>query len=83
MTDTEENPFGSEQLKGSNYLMYFGFSKCPDVCPTMLRYMLGVEKAMQKMAGEKDEKLKIVFASVDPARDTPQVLKEYLSTFNS
>ena len=63
-------------LNGKWTLVFFGFTYCPDYCPTTL----GVLNAVQERMGDKAEDLQIVFISIDPERDTPQVLKDYLSS---
>ncbi|MEG1453037.1 SCO family protein [Brevundimonas sp.] len=63
-------------LNGKWTLVFFGFTYCPDYCPTTL----GVLNAVQEGMGEDAKDLQIVFVSVDPARDTPQMLKDYLSS---
>ncbi|MEH6662427.1 MAG: SCO family protein [Parasphingorhabdus sp.] len=71
-----------EQFDGQYRIMYFGYSYCPDVCPVDLaNIMLGLKQA------EKDdpalaEKIQPIFISVDPGRDTPAVLKQYVSAFH-
>jgi protein SCO1/2 len=62
-------------LNGKYSVVFFGFTFCPDVCPTMLQ-TLG---AAQDRLGTKAKKLQIVFVSVDPERDTPAVLKTYMT----
>lgn len=63
-------------LDGKWTLVFFGFTYCPDYCPTTL----GVLKAVQDRMGDKADDLQIVFVSIDPERDTPQMLKDYLSS---
>ena len=63
-------------LKNKWTLVFFGFTYCPDYCPTTL----GVLNAVQERMGDKAEDLQIVFISIDPERDTPQMLKDYLSS---
>lgn len=63
-------------LEGKWSLVFFGFTYCPDYCPTTL----GVLNAVQERMGDKAKDLQIVFISVDPERDTPQMLKDYLSS---
>lgn len=79
LLDTHGNRVNSEALKGKYSLVFFGFTHCPAVCPTALL-------TMTKMLGMLDEaernKLTPVFISVDPARDTPQVMAEYLASFH-
>lgn len=65
-------------LKGSPFLVFFGFTHCPDVCPTKLFEISQVLNAVEKDMPE----LKALFVSVDPERDTPEALKLYLQSFN-
>lgn len=63
-------------LEGKWSLVFFGFTYCPDYCPTTL----GVLNAVQERMGDKARDMQIVFISIDPERDTPQMLKDYLSS---
>lgn len=63
-------------LEGKWSLVFFGFTYCPDYCPTTL----GVLNAVQERMGDKARDLQILFVSIDPERDTPQMLKDYLSS---
>ncbi|GAA0612810.1 SCO family protein [Brevundimonas kwangchunensis] len=63
-------------LDGKWSLVFFGFTYCPDYCPTTLTSL----EATRQQMGAKADGLQIVFISVDPERDTPQALKDYLST---
>lgn len=65
-------------FKGKVVLVFFGFTQCPDVCPTTL----GDLAAVKKKLGAKGDKLQVIFASVDPARDTPEILQAYLANFD-
>lgn len=65
-------------LKGKYSLFFFGFTFCPDACPTALNTFSLV---LGKLGADAD-KVQPVFVSIDPARDTPAVLKEYLSSFD-
>ncbi len=65
-------------FKGHPFLVFFGYTHCPDVCPTELFQM----SQMLKAAGP-DKPLKILFITVDPERDTAPVMKQYLSNFDS
>ncbi len=62
-------------LKGKWTAVFFGFTYCPDVCPTTLQ---GLGAAQQEL-GSKADKLQVVFISVDPERDTPEQIKTYLT----
>lgn len=79
LTDTNGRPFSSETLRGSPYALFFGFTNCPDVCPNTLGRLAKLRKAL----GQGDEAFKIVFISVDPKRDTPKVIGDYLQLFGT
>jgi protein SCO1/2 len=66
-------------FRGEIVLVYFGYSICPDVCPTTLAE---VHKALDLLGDEADE-VNFIMVSVDPERDTPEVLAEYLAHFDS
>jgi protein SCO1/2 len=78
LTDQNGKPFTEANLKGRPTLVFFGYTHCPDVCPTTLFEMSEVLRTMGKDAGRANA----VFVTVDPARDTPAVLKDYLSAFD-
>ncbi len=76
LVDHEGRPVDETMLEGKWSLVFFGFTYCPDYCPTTLQAL----DATKRRLGDKGEDLQIVFVSVDPERDTPQALKDYLST---
>lgn len=76
LTDTDGNTFTQDNLKGQPSLIYFGFSYCPDVCPTALQ-KLGV---IQSQLGKDSGDVQFVFVSVDSERDTPESLAPYISS---
>jgi len=80
LTDHLGNAFAKEQLKGKWSLLFFGFTHCPDVCPTTMVELKKVYTQLQEteMAGD----LQVVMVSVDPARDTPKKLAEYVPFFH-
>ncbi|PZU84620.1 MAG: copper-binding protein [Chelatococcus sp.] len=63
---------------GAPFAIFFGFTHCPDICPTKLFEMSEVLRA----AGPRGEKLRALFVTVDPERDTPEVMKNYLGSFD-
>lgn len=67
-----------KNLKGRPTIIFFGFTHCPDVCPTALFEMSEVLRAM----GPDAAKMNAFFVSVDPERDTPPIMKDYLSSFD-
>lgn len=78
-TDATGKPFSSGQLDGRPYAIFFGFTRCPDVCPTALARMAQLRKQLAR----DGDKFAIVFVSVDPARDTPAELANYLTLFDT
>ncbi len=65
-------------FKGKAVVLFFGFAQCPDVCPTTMAEIAAVKKSL----GKEGEKVTAVFVTVDPERDTPQVLKAYMESFD-
>ncbi len=65
-------------FKGKAVVLFFGFAQCPDVCPTTMAEIAAVKKSL----GKDGEKVTAVFVTVDPERDTPQVLKAYMESFD-
>jgi len=78
LTDQNGKAVTEKNLKGKPTLIFFGYTHCPDVCPTSLFEMSEVLRAMGKDA----DKVNAVFISVDPERDTPATMKDYLSSFD-
>jgi len=76
LVDHEGRPVDETMLQGQWSLVFFGFTYCPDFCPTTLQAL----DATKQRLGDKGKDLQIVFISVDPQRDTPQALKDYLSS---
>ena len=76
LVDQEGRPVDESLLQGKWSLVFFGFTYCPDFCPTTLAAL----EATKQRLGDKAKDLQIVFISVDPERDTPQALKDYLSS---
>ena len=73
--DTKGEPVTHANLAGKYYLIYFGFTYCPDICPSTLQAVAVAEEQL----GPRADELQTVFISVDPERDTPEQLKTYLS----
>ncbi len=78
LTDQTGAVVTNETLKGSPFLVFFGFTHCPDICPTTL---FELSEALNAM-GDNARKVTALFVTVDPARDTPDILGRYLSSFN-
>lgn len=67
-----------ESYKGKVVAMFFGYTHCPDVCPITMQQWSEVKAKL----GEKGDNLQVLFVSVDPERDTPELLKKYVPQFN-
>lgn len=78
LEDQNGKPVSDEDMKGRPFLVFFGFAHCPDVCPTTLFEMSEVIRQLGKDA----DRIGALFITVDPERDTPAVLKDYLSSFD-
>jgi len=65
-------------FKGKVVVVFFGFAQCPDVCPTTMTEMTQVKQAL----GADGDKLQVIFVTVDPERDTPEVMKAYMGAFD-
>lgn len=79
LTDTNQKPLTLENLKGHWSLLFFGFTNCPDLCPTTLATL---NQAYQKLEDAHAPLPQVLFISVDPDRDDPEQIREYLSNFN-
>jgi protein SCO1 len=77
LTDGDGRTVTDRDLRGHYLLVYFGYTYCPDVCPTTLTSLAG---ALDKL-GPRADLLQPVFITVDPARDTPKVMKDYTAAF--
>lgn len=78
LTDHTGAPITEAALRGQPSALFFGFTHCPDVCPTTLFEMEG----WMERLGEEGEDLRAFFVTVDPERDTPEVMKTYLGNFS-
>ena len=77
LTDADGNARTLADFKGKVTLVFFGYTQCPDVCPTTLAELAAVKREL----GADGERVQGVFVSVDPERDTPEILKAYMSSF--
>ncbi|TDC85249.1 SCO family protein [Actinomadura sp. 7K507] len=81
LTDDRGRSFDlAGQTAGRPMLMYFGYTHCPDVCPTT---MADIANAVKKLPDADQERLRVVFVTTDPERDTPKRLNEWLAAFDS
>ena len=78
MPDMNGQPRTLGDFKGKVTVVFFGYTQCPDVCPTTMAELAQVKKAL----GADGDKLQAVFVSIDPERDTPEILKSYMASFD-
>lgn len=78
--DQQGQPFGVEQMRGHWSILFFGFTSCPDVCPTTLALLAQVEKKLADLPAE--QRPHVVLVSVDAKRDTPERLGQYVKSFS-
>jgi len=78
LADHTGKPRTLADFQGKVVAIFFGFTQCPDVCPTTLAEMAKVVKDL----GAEGAKVQVLFVSVDPERDTPELLKQYVTTFH-
>jgi protein SCO1/2 len=78
LTDHNGKPARLADFRGKAVVLFFGYTQCPDVCPTTLA---GMREAMA-LLGDDAKRVQVLFVSVDPARDTPQLLAHYVPAFH-
>ncbi len=78
LEDQNGKPVTDADMKGKPFLVFFGFTHCPDICPTTLFEM----SQLMKQLGPDADRTAALFITVDPERDTPKVMKDYLSNFD-
>ena len=78
LSDQNGKPRTLQEFAGKVVVVFFGFTQCPDVCPTAMAELAEVKKLL----GPDGDKLQAVFITVDPERDTPDVLKAYMGNFD-
>jgi protein SCO1 len=78
LTDHTGKPRALADFRGRVVVMFFGFTRCPDVCPTTLAELAAAVKKL----GTDADKVQVLLVSVDPERDTPQILSQYVTAFD-
>lgn len=78
LTDHNGNTVTEQDYSGSYKLVFFGFTHCPDICPAGLKKMTTVIQAL----GEQGEAVQPLFITIDPGRDTPEVMKQYVEMYH-
>ena len=80
LTSTDGRPFSFRtDTKGAVTLLYFGYTNCPDVCPT---HLANIAAALKRLSASDQNSTRVVFVTTDPDRDTPERLREWLNNFD-
>lgn len=80
LIDQDGQPFDTRSLQGRWHILFFGFTACPDICPTTLSDM---RRLFGQLPSDTRERLQLVLITADPERDTPQQLKTYLDYYRA
>jgi len=80
LNDVNNDIITESSFEGPLTAIFFGFTNCPDVCPMTLN---NLDLAIKNLNREKKDKFKVFFVSIDPERDSPQVIKNYLNSFEN
>jgi protein SCO1/2 len=78
LTDHNGQPRTLVDFKGKAVVLFFGFTQCPDVCPTTMTELAEAKRLL----GADGERLQGLFVSIDPERDTPEIMKQYMASFD-
>ena len=78
LTRADGTDFRLSEARGEVVALFFGYTSCPDICPTT---MAELNQALEKL-GERSDQIQVLFVTVDPERDTPQRVQEYVNHFN-
>ncbi|MGB4060618.1 MAG: SCO family protein [Burkholderiaceae bacterium] len=79
LTDMHGKARTLDDFKGQVVMLYFGFVQCPDVCPTALTR---ASEVMRLLGPDRAAKVQVIFVTVDPERDTPELLRDYMAAFD-
>jgi|TARA_B110000914_G_scaffold124748_1_gene108891 protein SCO1/2 len=80
LKDVNNNPVTEKSFQGPLTAIFFGFTNCPDICPLTLA---NLDEIIGKLDDVEKEKFKIYFVSIDPERDKPEIIKNYLNSFKN
>ena len=82
LVDQHQQPFNQTSLQNKWSMVFFGYLSCPDVCPNTLHELNSFWRLLRDQTGGDPDNLQVVFVSVDPKRDSPQKLGDYITHFN-
>jgi protein SCO1 len=80
LKDINDDPITEKSFQGPLTAVFFGFTNCPDVCPLTLA---NIDQVMERLDENENKKLKVFFVSIDPERDSPEIIKNYLGSFKN
>ena len=80
LKDVNDSIITQTSFEGPLTAIFFGFTNCPDICPMTLN---NLDLVISKLSEKKKEKFKVFFVSIDPERDSPEIIKEYLNSFEN
>ena len=80
LKDVNNNPITEKSFQGPLTAIFFGFTNCPDICPMTLA---NIDEVIEKLDDAKKKKFKVYFVSIDPERDSPEIIKNYLDSFKN
>mgnify|MGYP003690850577 CR=1 FL=1 len=80
LIDVNNNQITEKSFQGPLTAIFFGFTNCPDICPMTLD---NLDKVIEKLNNSENESFKVYFVSIDPERDSPKIIKDYLGSFKN
>jgi len=80
LKDVNNKPITENSFEGPLTAIFFGFTNCPDICPMTLS---NLDQVLEKLNNDERERFKVYFISIDPAQDSPEVIRDYLNAFKN
>ena len=80
LRDTNNEPITEKSFQGPLTAIFFGFTNCPDICPMTLS---NLDQVLEKLNNNENERFKVYFISIDPKKDSPKIIKDYLDSFKN
>ena len=80
LRDTNNKPITEKSFQGPLTAIFFGFTNCPDICPMTLS---NLNKVLEKLNDNENKRFKVYFISIDPEKDSPEIIKNYLNSFKN
>ena len=80
LKDVNNKPITENSFQGPLTAIFFGFTNCPDICPMTLS---NLDQVLEKLNNNEDKKFKVYFISIDPEKDSPEIIKNYLDSFQN